>query len=85
MTEESFITLLNIFCDDITVNYVQSERLTSGNTPIYLELVVVLASVIWVVMHSRHWGIFGMSDSSAERVMKMFIRAVLLSDHPLLE
>jgi hypothetical protein len=25
-----------------------------------------------------------MSDSSAERVMKMFIRAVLLSDHPLL-
>eukprot|EP00978_Attheya_sp_CCMP212_P033435 scaffold134925_cov24-Attheya_sp.AAC.1 len=39
MTEKSFMTLVNVLRDRITVNYAQSMRLTGGNAPIYPELV----------------------------------------------
>ena len=66
MTEEGFVVLINILCNNITVNYAQSERSTSGNTPIYPELVCGVGI--------RYFGgdslktlsdVFGMSESSA--------------------
>jgi hypothetical protein len=85
MTEESFAVLINILCNNITVNYAQSERSTSGNTPIYPELVCGVGIRYLGGDALKTLGdVFGMSDSSADRMMKMFIRAALLSDHPLL-
>jgi hypothetical protein len=86
MTEKSFVTLVDILRDRITVDFAQSMRSTSGNTPIYPELVCGVGI--------RYFGgdslktlsdVFGMSESSAERVMKMFLEAAFISEHPLLE
>ncbi len=40
MSEETFLILLETICDDITANYVKSRNATSGNDPIYPELVL---------------------------------------------
>ena len=59
------------------MNYVQSERSTGGNTPIFPELVCGVGIRYLGGDALKTLGdVFGMSD--------LFIRAALLSDHPLL-
>lgn len=84
MSEESFNNLVDMLRPSITVDFQKSLNSTSGNTPIYPELVVAtglrfLGGELWKSLED----IFGIDISSAKRVTKMFLYAV--DDHPSLD
>ena len=79
--ESTFFLLIDILWDDILVNISRSLASTGGNTPIYPELIVAagLQYLIGVAPRSIML-IYGVSFTSAHRLIDMFLDAVDSSD-----
>jgi hypothetical protein len=70
MSEETFLILLETICDDITANYVKSMNATSGNDPIYPELVLASGLKFMGGCAYKHIAqIYGMLIDYAKRVV----------------
>ena len=79
MTKTSFNTLVNLL--DITVDEQQSMRSTKGIEPITKEIVVACGlRFLGAEQYKSIADAFHMSDSSARRVVRMFIEAVNACD-----
>lgn len=77
MSEESFNRLVDLLRPAITVHYQKSMNSTSGNAPIFPELVAAcglrfLGGELWKSLED----IFGIDISSVKRVVRMFFRAI---------
>jgi hypothetical protein len=78
MSEETFHILLEKIRDDITVDYIKSKNSTNGNDPIYPELVLAAGLEFMGGCAYKHIAlIYGMSKSSAKRVVRKFWDAML--------
>jgi hypothetical protein len=78
MSEESFDKLVNLIRHDVTVDYTKSRQSTVGNDPIYPELIVATGlRFLGGEQYKSLADIFGVSLSSAERITKMFLSAIL--------
>ena len=72
MSEHSFNVLLDGIREGITVSFLQSNRSTSGNEPIYLELILamclrfLIGDSVRALVH-----LYGVSMPSYKQVIKM--------------
>jgi hypothetical protein len=74
MSEEAFDHLVDIYRDDITVNYARALALTQGNDPIYPELVVGAGLRFLGGEYVKSINdIYGMSIKSAQRIIWRFL------------
>ena len=80
MSEDSFLILLEIIRDDITVDSIKSRNSTNGNDPIYPELVLAAGLEFMGGCAYKHIAqIYGMSIDSARRVVHKFLNAIILN------
>jgi hypothetical protein len=80
MSEETFSILLETIRDDITANHIKSKNSTSGNDPIYPELVLASGLEFMGGCAYKHIAlIYGMSLSSAKRIVCKFWNAVIFN------
>lgn len=78
MPLDSFQKLVNLLRDDITVDFTKSMNSTSGNIPIFPEMIVGCGLRYLGGEHVKSIeDIFGLDDSSVPRVIDMFFDAVL--------
>jgi hypothetical protein len=78
MPLSAFNYLLEELCESITVSCLKSMCSTSGNEPIYPEVIVVVGLGFLEVgdTHSSLPDTYGMSDASAYHIVDMFLDAV---------
>ena len=82
MTIEMFNLLVDLLLPNINVNEEQSRRSTGGNDPITLDIVVV-CGLEFLGNGMRYHAIafwYGISPSSARRIILKFCRAVILCE-----
>jgi hypothetical protein len=81
MSEDTFLILLEIVHDDITVDYIKSRNSTNGNDPIYPELVLTAGLEFMGGCAYKHIAqIYGMLIESAKRVVRKFWNAIILNN-----
>ena len=77
MNEDAFNTLLEGIRGEITVSFLQSNRSTSGNEPIYPEIILamclrfLIGNLVMVLAH-----LYGVSILSCRRIIKMALHAI---------
>ena len=77
MTEESFNKLVEMLREDLMIDIVQSMRASGGNPPILPELVVACGlRSLGGVKRTEVADIFGMSITSAHRILHKFLDTV---------
>lgn len=81
MKESSFNTLINLLRDDIKVNEVRSRASSMGNEPIFPELVAAAGlRFLGGEFPKSLADIYGMSVASTDRVIRLFLKAVIMCD-----
>lgn len=81
MPLRSFSRLVHILLSHITIDVTKSRNSTSGNDPIYPELIVAIGlRYLGGEMVKSLEDIFGVDDASVARVINLFFDAVLTND-----
>ena len=81
MSEHSFSVLLEGIREDITLSFIHSSQSSSGNDPIYPELVLAMSLRFLVGDSIRVLSqLFGLSQDSCRRLIKMALNAIDTTD-----
>ena len=81
MSEQSFNALLEGIREDITLSFIHSSQSSSGNDPIYPELILGMCLRFLVGDSVRVLSqLFGVSKDSCRRVIKMALTAIDRTD-----
>ena len=81
MSEHSFSVLLEEIREDITLSFIYSSQLISGNDPMYPELVLAMSlrflvgDSVWVLSQ-----LFGSSQEPCRQVINMALNAIDITD-----